>query len=610
MSIPEPNTRPFQVHLRGVVELLGRSIYSSPGVYLRELLQNAHDAIAARREEFADFAAGHGGRIEVIPPAPGEKRLRVIDDGIGLDAREVGELLATVGRSSKRDLLDMPRGDRLGQFGIGLLSCFMIADEITVRSRSARGGEPVEWLGRADGTFSVRILEGEEAGAVDVGTCVEFTPRADDAALASADTVLTLARRHAEYLPVAIDVRRDGGSVRINREPLFAHPLKVEPEALLELGEELLGVRPSEAIPLSVPSTGTTGVAYVLPFAPPPGARQGSRAYLSGMLLGESVPELLPEWGFFVRCIVTTTGLHPTASREGLIEDSALEETRVAIGETLRRWVLTMAATRPGALAHFLDVHHLGLRAVAVHDDELAALVLPHLRFETSIGTAPLRELVAVHPRLRYAASVDEFRQLAPLAGTGEPLVNAGHVYEEPLLRRAAELMPGVVVERAEAAELLDALAEPPLEARDLADGLESRAGRALEGLDCVVAVRSFSPGDVPAVYVTDRRALRAARRRDVAAEAGGLWGAMLGKLDAGAAREPAGRLCLNWANPLVRTLAEEAVPGGSFDSVVRVLYAQALLAGHHPLRRQDRAVLTDSLGAIVRLGVGLAPEA
>ena len=35
----------FQVDLRGVVDLLSRHIYSSPRVYLRELLQNARDAI-------------------------------------------------------------------------------------------------------------------------------------------------------------------------------------------------------------------------------------------------------------------------------------------------------------------------------------------------------------------------------------------------------------------------------------------------------------------------------------------------------------------------------------------------------------------------------------
>jgi len=52
----------FQVDLRGVVDLLSRHIYSSPRVYLRELMQNARDAITARRE-----VDGGGGRIRITP---------------------------------------------------------------------------------------------------------------------------------------------------------------------------------------------------------------------------------------------------------------------------------------------------------------------------------------------------------------------------------------------------------------------------------------------------------------------------------------------------------------------------------------------------------------
>src|SRR5687768_15182064 len=39
----------FQVDLRGIIRVLSESLYSSPQVFVRELLQNATDAIAARR---------------------------------------------------------------------------------------------------------------------------------------------------------------------------------------------------------------------------------------------------------------------------------------------------------------------------------------------------------------------------------------------------------------------------------------------------------------------------------------------------------------------------------------------------------------------------------
>ena len=46
---PAPTTSAFQVDLRGMVDLLSRHLYSGPRVYVRELLQNALDAVAARR---------------------------------------------------------------------------------------------------------------------------------------------------------------------------------------------------------------------------------------------------------------------------------------------------------------------------------------------------------------------------------------------------------------------------------------------------------------------------------------------------------------------------------------------------------------------------------
>ncbi|WP_165691930.1 hypothetical protein [Mycolicibacterium conceptionense] len=38
----------FRVNLGGVIALLSKNLYSSPGVYVRELIQNTIDAIAAR----------------------------------------------------------------------------------------------------------------------------------------------------------------------------------------------------------------------------------------------------------------------------------------------------------------------------------------------------------------------------------------------------------------------------------------------------------------------------------------------------------------------------------------------------------------------------------
>ena len=46
----------FQIHLRGIIDLLSKHLYSGPEVFVRELLQNGVDAIRARQQLNPDFA--------------------------------------------------------------------------------------------------------------------------------------------------------------------------------------------------------------------------------------------------------------------------------------------------------------------------------------------------------------------------------------------------------------------------------------------------------------------------------------------------------------------------------------------------------------------------
>ncbi|MBT0772492.1 HSP90 family protein [Kineosporia sp. J2-2] len=614
---PDRTPRPFQVDLRGIVDLLSRSIYSGPQVYLRELLQNGVDAITAR----GALPGSPPGSIRITPAAGQDGELVFTDNGVGLTAAEVGELLATVGRSSKRDVLDLPRTDRLGQFGIGLLSCFMVSDDIRVLSRAAGGEPPVEWIGSADGTFTVRELDDDEA-LPEIGTQVRLRPRAGDGELTSPTAVLELATRYGAYLPVPVRVEMPGGEQTVSSEPLFAQPFTAPSPELMALGKELLGAEPLDAVPLHVPGTGTRGTAFVLPFAPSPGARQATRVYLRGMLLSERIDDLLPEWAFFARCVVDTTGLRPTASRESLIQDDALEETRAELGSALRRWVATMANRDPVRLSSFLGVHHLALRALVLHDDELAGFIVPWLPIETSNGQTTYRELLRGGAPLRFAETVDEFRQIAAIARPDSPVINGGYVYDADILRRLPDLIPGTVVETVTITDELASLDVPPLAERPAAQRLQARAEEALKDLDCTVLVRSFAPDTLPALHIADAGVLRRLQRQRAKEAGSGMWASILQRIDdaqnqqdaqhqqngEGETVGAAGQLCLNWRNRLVRALAD------SDDELllartVRVVHVQALLAAHRPLRAVERASLTDALTDIVHLSAGLGAD-
>ncbi|WP_431866604.1 HSP90 family protein [Microbacterium paraoxydans] len=589
----------FQVDLRGVVDLLSRHIYSSPRVYLRELLQNARDAIAARRE-----VDGGGSRIRITPLTAQTGEFVLRDDGVGLTAAEVADLLATVGRSSKRDIFDLPRSDFLGQFGIGLLSCFMVADTIVIRSRSARGGPAVEWTGSADGTFRVAEIDDD----LPIGTSVHLVPRFDADELLRPAAVHELATTFGEFLPVRVTIDAPGGDIDVTREPPFLDPA-ADIEAAVQYGRDLLGAAPLDVIPLSEPATGTQGLAYVLPFAPPPGARQATRMYLGRMLLSERVDDVLPDWAFFVRTVVDSTGLAPTASRESLVEDTALEHVREQLGAGIRRWVLELGLREPHRLAQFVAVHEVGLKSLVRHDEELARFITRWLTVETTHGTMRIGELVERYPHVRYAQTVDEFRQVAGISPSDEVLVNGGYLYDADLIRLLPDLYPQVTVEQVDVTGELDRLDPPPLDDRDIAMALESRAGAVLAASDCAVVVRAIDRPELTGLYVADPEVLRTIDRGRTKGIASTLWSGVLDRIDQtlSSARDDdlTARLCLNWSNRVVRALVrveDDAV----FARTVQLLYIQALLAGHHPLSDADRALMTSALSDLVSLSAGI----
>ncbi len=587
----------FQVDLRGVVDLLSRHIYSSPRVFLRELMQNAVDAITARRD-----LDGSGGSVRISPLTEATGEFVIRDDGVGLTSDEVTELLATVGRSSKRDIFDLPRDDYLGQFGIGLLSCFLVSDEIVIRSRSARGGDPVEWIGRTDGTFTV----GAAPADTPIGTSVHLRPRFDTDELLRPTAVSRLAETFGEFLPVRVSVDlAAGGEQQVTHAAPFTDPL-ADPDAAITYGAALLGAAPFAMIPLVSAGTGTRGTAYVLPYAPPPGARNGSRVYLGRMLLSERVDDLLPEWAFFVRAVVDSTGLSPTAGRESLVDDAALEHTRDDLGAAVRRWVLDLGLTAPQRLAQFVAIHEVALKSLVRHDDELARFITRWLSVETTHGRMSLGDLATRSGRVRYATTVDEFRQLASITDPRTPLVNGGYLYDAELIELLPRLYPGLLVERVDVMSEFDRLDPPPLDDRPAAVALEERAAAVLRDVECTAIVRAIERDDLPALYVADPAVLRHLDRDRTSGSAGALWASVLGTVDAQARGRGAGeaaRLCLNWNSPLIRALGavdDEAV----FARTLHLLYGQALLSGHRPLAERDRALMSDALVALIELSV------
>ncbi|MBB4677276.1 HSP90 family protein [Crossiella cryophila] len=583
-------THTFGVDLRGVIDLLSHHLYRSPRVYLRELLQNAVDAITARA------ALGHDFTPSVhLEPAVDGGVLRITDNGIGLTEQEVHSLLATLGRTSKRDELGFVRTGLLGQFGVGLLSCFMVARRIRVISRSARGGAQVVWTAEASGDYRVETVAEPTIG---IGTVLELEPGPDAAHWLDGDLVRALAREFGELLPVPVTVAGAPGDGRISRPALPWTPMPGETatehrERLLDYCGQTLGFTPFDVLPLDVPAAGLTGAAFVLPAGTHPGVRQAHRVYLRRMLVGDGVEGLLPEWAYFVRCVVNTTALRPTASREALYEDETLLAVREALGKQLRDWVIRLGATEPARAGALLSAHQLGIKAMALTDDDLFRLVERWLPFETTEGVVSLRQFRRKYGTVLFTPDVDEFRQLAAVAeAQGLGLVNAGYAYDTDLMRRLVETDGRVAARRVLPSELLASLGAPDPEVEQELLAAVDRADAVLARHDCEPVLCDFDPISLPALLITDPELSREAETEQLRAEADPLWADLLGQLS-GTTSGATHRLVLNCRNPLVRRIG--TVGEDLARLAIESLYVHALLQSRRPLRPKDTAALNRS---------------
>ena len=595
----------FRVDLGGMVDLLSHHLYSGPHVYLRELLQNAVDAVTARLAE--DPAAPATIRLTSDTEADGATVLVVTDSGVGLTSDEATELLATIGRSSKRDPHGLGVAHYLGQFGIGMLAAFMVADRIEVTSRSARPGTvPTVWVGRSDGTFEVSDLPpGPSADATAVGTTVRLWARRGSEHWLETSTVVALATDYGSLLPfdVAVRVPVEGSDPTWRRitDPVLPwqarHPsAEARSRALTAYCERVLGFTPLGHIDLSVPLAGVSGVAFILPQAVTPGSGR-HRVYSKRMLVGARVDGVLPDWAFFTRAVLDSDALSPTASREQIHDDEILLATRDALGAQLKEWA-TATLTTPSTLSRrFVETHHLALRSLALTDDEMLDLAARVLPFETTDGARTLRD-VAEDGEIVFTSTTEAFRRVAAVArAQGLVVVNAGYVYDSDLLTRLGR-RPGWAVRELSSEDVTQVLT---LVATDrvgqLAQAL-SLAERVLEDEDCHVLVRTFDPDSLPAVLLRDpdgehRRAL--AREREATP---GLWGGLLDSFETDTSTRTRS-LVLNDSAPVVRQLlaAPETIV---FAAGLRSLYLSAVMLAGEGLRSSEVAGLHDALSVLL----------
>ena len=616
----------MRTSFQGLVRLLAKSLYPEPDVFIRELLQNAHDSIQLRRVHEPELAGEI--RIDVDERA---RALRFTDNGAGMDRRDIEEFLSVIGStgtgSRARELAARDVAvATIGQFGIGLLSAFVVAERIEVHTRPLGAAQAWRWINHGGEDYELDALP---ASAQPPGTRVMVMLAANQTAFLDGRLIRQTVRRYADFLPFPILLNGFGPINAVNapwHEPGWADPTTRVASLATFLGQRYADP-PLLVIPVDQSSPRTLGGLFV-PARYTPGGQAGGAVDLfqARMCIRPNDSELLPEWARFVRGVVDCPDLHPTAARDNVLRDAAWHALREALGELIVATLLDLAARDQPRFLQLCDWHHDAIKGMATRHPEFGAAVLDQLPFETHQGQLTLPDYLARQPAVvdgkrplyffAHEADANQFYTLCQARGL--LAINAGRPFDETLLRRYASQHP----ERVEL-KPLDRLDDPTLYER--LDATEQAAYARLErAVDRVLTerevrvrtqVRRFQPADLSAVLLAGQRVTafdemeRALEKPFLLGELAELAGDVRDRL-----RQQPLDFFLNAAHPLVQRLRELAVPDDPrYRPLLTGLYYGALLNAQHRLtpaaarhfHGELQTLLLDHLALQVQRGTG-----
>lgn len=406
-------THDINLHVPGILSLLSEYLYSTPQTALRELIQNAHDSCLRRQYEDPNLPSDYQPRLDISIDRPA-RRLILADNGCGLSGDEIHAYLSTVGRGYTGELRDrLEFGSReealelIGQFGLGLLSAFLVARRLTVETLSFQPGViAFRWESLGEATYTLQPVQ-----RLAVGSTLTLDLRLDGEFLLNEGIVREAIRTYADFLRIAIHL--NGSPTPINARSALWHS-GADVDAYRDYLIERLDISaPLTVIPLhdqseAINQPGSARDQVVTPlrgvlFIPAQSALSLGEhgrlsVYIRRMFVTDSEPELLPRWARFVGGIVDSPALTPAASREQVRHDEAFYAVQRALESQILIHLRGLAEDQPGVWRRIVRVHSDLIKGWALQVPEFFAAVADLVTFSTTAGTLTLPEIVERSP--------------------------------------------------------------------------------------------------------------------------------------------------------------------------------------------------------------------
>ncbi|MGP5307646.1 molecular chaperone HtpG [Vreelandella alkaliphila] len=358
----QEETLGFQTEVKQLLNLMIHSLYSNREIFLRELISNSADACDKLRYAALDNDALYEGDSELRIEIEHDREANTItlrDNGIGMNRDDVIANLGTIARSGTAEFLKQLSGEQqkdaklIGQFGVGFYSGFIVADEVTVRTRKAGtdASEGVEWRSKGEGEFTVADIECERHGT-------EITLHLKDDAKEFADDyrLQGLVRKYSDHIEVPVRMPKtetakddegndiEGSEITTWETVNEATALWARPKSDVT-EDEYKAFYKHVAHDFSDPLTWShnkvegkleyTSLLYVPGRAPfdmfdRDGAR-GVKLYVQRVFIMDDAEQFLPLYLRFIKGVLDTRDLSLNVSRELLQQDPKVDKIKGAL---------------------------------------------------------------------------------------------------------------------------------------------------------------------------------------------------------------------------------------------------------------------------------------
>ena len=416
-TVNQPEAMSFRAEVQQVLHILAHSLYTDREIFLRELISNASDALHRLQFEMLTNQNVRDADAELAIWVEVDKEARTItvrDTGAGMTREEMIAHLGTIAQSSARAFVQQAKaqnansGEIIGQFGVGFYSVFMVADKVSVVSRSFQpDAEAAIWEATGGDSFTVGVAEHEGRG-----TSITLHLKEDAAEFANDWKLEQIIKRHSDFVsfPIYSDERQVNQQKalwrRAPREVEAAQYKSLYQQMTMDYEEPLLRLHISTDAPIDLHS---------ILFVPAKRERgiierriEGKiKLYSRKVLIQDEAKDLLPNYFRFIEGVVDSEDLPLNVSREGVqsnvganIQSPIQQRIRKTLTGRLHRELNDLAEKEPEKFAAFWKEFGVFIKEGVASDFEHREELTKLLRFNSTTSGEALITLADYKGRI------------------------------------------------------------------------------------------------------------------------------------------------------------------------------------------------------------------